>query len=79
VILSTFASNQPAHPLRDARSVGRNTERRTRKNDTLQDGDSRETNDEGEGQMIWELAIAIILFYIGSIVLEKVVKKNDDK
>jgi hypothetical protein len=29
--------------------------------------------------MIWKLAIAIILFYIGSIVLEKVVEKNDDK
>jgi hypothetical protein len=27
--------------------------------------------------MIWELAIAIILFYIGSIILEKIVFRKD--
>jgi len=27
--------------------------------------------------MIWELTIGIILFYIGSIVLEKIVNKED--
>ena len=39
-ILSTSASNQAAQPPRDARSVGRHTERRTRKSDTPQNGQS---------------------------------------
>lgn len=34
---------------------------------------------QGSGLMIWKIAIIIILFYIGSIILEKAVNKEEEE
>ena len=34
---------------------------------------------QDSGLMIWELTIIIVLFYIGSIILEKVVNKEEEE